>query len=135
MHVIYGLGGSGKSQLALNFLHMYRRDYASMFWIEGWTERNDRERLSIDIPALVWSTAAAAGVAHSRRGGDDGLCETVRQGKYEQAEEMHRQALGLRETVLGKEHPPTLMSMSNLALVLSDQGKYEEDKSNAIRTI
>jgi len=26
------------------------------------------------------------------------------QGKYEQAEEMHRQALGLRETVLGKEH-------------------------------
>ena len=33
-----------------------------------------------------------------------------RQGKYEQAEEMHRQALGLRETVLGKEHPDTLES-------------------------
>jgi hypothetical protein len=28
------------------------------------------------------------------------------QGKYEQAEEMHRQALGLRETVLGRSiHP------------------------------
>jgi hypothetical protein len=26
------------------------------------------------------------------------------QGKYEQAEEMHRQVLGLFETVLGKEH-------------------------------
>jgi hypothetical protein len=33
------------------------------------------------------------------------------QGKYEQAGEMHRQALGLSETVLGKEHPFTLMSM------------------------
>jgi hypothetical protein len=27
------------------------------------------------------------------------------QGKYEQAEEMLRQALRLRETVLGEEHP------------------------------
>jgi tetratricopeptide (TPR) repeat protein len=48
------------------------------------------------------------------------------QGKYEQAEEMHRQALRLRETVLGKEHPSTLTSMNNLASVLSDQGKYEQ---------
>ena len=48
------------------------------------------------------------------------------QGKYEEAEEMHRQALALRETVLGKEHPNTLRSMNNLALVLESQGKYEE---------
>jgi tetratricopeptide (TPR) repeat protein len=48
------------------------------------------------------------------------------QGKYEQAEEIHRQALRLRETVLGKEHPATLGSMNNLAEVLSDQGKYEQ---------
>ena len=48
------------------------------------------------------------------------------QGKYEQAEEMHRQALGLSETVLGKEHPATLTSMNNLATVLSNQGKYEQ---------
>ena len=34
------------------------------------------------------------------------LAEVLRhQGNYEQAEEMHRQALRLRETVLGKEHP------------------------------
>jgi prophage maintenance system killer protein len=46
--------------------------------------------------------------------------------KYEQAEEMHRQALGLRETVLGKEHPYTLTSMNNLANLLSNQGKYEQ---------
>lgn len=39
---------------------------------------------------------------------------------------MHRQALALRETVLGKEHPSTLTSMNNLAGVLSRQGKYKE---------
>jgi hypothetical protein len=38
------------------------------------------------------------------------------QGKYEQMEEMDRRALGLRETVLGKENPDTLASMSNLEL-------------------
>jgi tetratricopeptide (TPR) repeat protein len=48
------------------------------------------------------------------------------QGKYEQAEEMHRQALGLYETMLGKEHPSSLTSMNNLAWVLSRQGKYAE---------
>jgi hypothetical protein len=45
------------------------------------------------------------------------------QSKYAQAEEMHREVLRLRETVLGKEHPNTLTSMSNLANVLRDQGK------------
>jgi hypothetical protein len=37
------------------------------------------------------------------------------QGKYKQAEEMHRQTLGLCETVLGKQHPSTLRNMNNLA--------------------
>jgi hypothetical protein len=32
---------------------------------------------------------------------------------------------GLHETVLGKEHPSTQTSINNLALMLSDQGKYE----------
>jgi hypothetical protein len=48
------------------------------------------------------------------------------QGKYEEVEEVHRQSLGLRETVLGKEHPSTLASMNNMALVLRNQGKYGE---------
>jgi hypothetical protein len=39
---------------------------------------------------------------------------------------MQRQALGLSEKVLGKEHPSTLTSMDNLSLMLRDQGKYEE---------
>jgi Tfp pilus assembly protein PilF len=39
---------------------------------------------------------------------------------------MNQQAQGLKETVLGKEHPSTLMSINNLGLVLSDQGKHEQ---------
>lgn len=39
---------------------------------------------------------------------------------------MHGQALALRQTVLGKEHPDTLTSMDNLASVLSRQGSYDE---------
>jgi hypothetical protein len=39
---------------------------------------------------------------------------------------MHRQALGLKDTVLGKEHPSTLTSISNLATVLRDQGNYKQ---------
>jgi Tfp pilus assembly protein PilF len=50
----------------------------------------------------------------------------VDQGKYEEAEAMHRQALQGREKVLGPEHPDTLTSISNLGLVLARQGKYEE---------
>ncbi len=48
------------------------------------------------------------------------------QGKNDKAEEMYRQALMLKETMLGKKHPSTLTSMGNLAEVLSRQGKYEE---------
>ncbi|KAL0933548.1 uncharacterized protein CTRU02_212511 [Colletotrichum truncatum] len=46
-------------------------------------------------------------------------------GKYGAAEQVHRQALEVKEKVLGLENPLTLSSMNNLALVLSRQGKYE----------
>jgi hypothetical protein len=46
-------------------------------------------------------------------------------GKYEEAETMYRQILGLRERVLGKEHPNTVTSMNNLAEVLSKTGQIE----------
>jgi tetratricopeptide (TPR) repeat protein len=66
-----------------------------------------------------------------------GLLATVLsdQGKYEEAEEMHRRTLTLNETVLGKEHPSTLTGMNNLALVLSHQGKYEEAEVMYRRTL
>jgi hypothetical protein len=39
---------------------------------------------------------------------------------------MNRRALEGREKVLGMDHSSTLISVSNLALVLQDQGKYEK---------
>ncbi|KAL9591591.1 MAG: hypothetical protein Q9179_007568 [Wetmoreana sp. 5 TL-2023] len=48
------------------------------------------------------------------------------QGSYDDAEQMNRRALDSREKMLGKEHPNTLTSVSNLASVLRCQGKYEE---------
>jgi tetratricopeptide (TPR) repeat protein len=54
-----------------------------------------------------------------------GLCERTL-GQYKAAEETLRQLLGRRARVLGKKHPSTLVSMSNLAQVLGRQGKYED---------
>ncbi|KIN05367.1 hypothetical protein OIDMADRAFT_177562 [Oidiodendron maius Zn] len=54
-----------------------------------------------------------------------GWCSFL-QGKYSEAEAIYRQALQLRETVLGKDHPDTLASMDNLASSLHSQGKYAD---------
>ncbi|KAH0565984.1 hypothetical protein GP486_000611, partial [Trichoglossum hirsutum] len=50
----------------------------------------------------------------------------VAQGKYKEAEEIHRRVLGEMEKALGKEDPNTLLATSNLGLALQRQGKYEE---------
>jgi hypothetical protein len=44
----------------------------------------------------------------------------VAQYRFHQAESLS--ILWLKETVLGKEHPHTLIAMSNLTEVLSNQG-------------
>jgi tetratricopeptide (TPR) repeat protein len=50
------------------------------------------------------------------------------QGQYNLAYERSLGALSTRERVLGPEHPDTLTSMNNLAVVLRDQGKYKAAK-------
>jgi tetratricopeptide (TPR) repeat protein len=57
------------------------------------------------------------------------------QGKYAEAEAMHRQVLQLSETVLGKEHPDMLDSMINLATSLRQQGKYAEAEAIERQTL
>ena len=72
-----------------------------------------RTELLREVPSTLASMNNLAGVLSS-------------QGSYEEAERIHREALALMESVLGKEHPSTLASMNNLADVLSSQGSYEE---------
>jgi hypothetical protein len=67
--------------------------------------------LSEDHPSTLTSMNNLAGVLRS-------------QDKYEEAEEVLRQARGLNGTALDKEHPNTLTSTNNLVLVLSDRSEY-----------
>jgi Tetratricopeptide repeat len=46
------------------------------------------------------------------------------QGKYEEAEQMQREVMGIRQKVLGMEHPSTQTSMGYLSLGAGEQGKY-----------
>jgi tetratricopeptide (TPR) repeat protein len=47
------------------------------------------------------------------------------QGRYNLAYEQGLDALSTRDNILGSEHPATLTSINNLAIVLRHQGKYE----------
>ncbi len=49
-------------------------------------------------------------------------CETV-QGKYDEALGIYQDVLSIQKRVLGEEHPDTLMTRHNMALVLGKQGK------------
>ena len=53
-----------------------------------------------------------------------GLYQT--QGKYAEAEPLHRRSLAIVEKALGPEHPAVATSLNNLAGLYSDQGKYAE---------
>jgi len=45
---VQGLGGSGKSQLVLDYVRKYREDYSTIFWVEaGQKESIDRDYLQI----------------------------------------------------------------------------------------
>jgi tetratricopeptide (TPR) repeat protein len=44
-----------------------------------------------------------------------------RQGRYEESEKMHREILRLRRSLLGPEHPHTLIAMESLVEVLNVQ--------------
>jgi hypothetical protein len=48
------------------------------------------------------------------------------EGKYEETEVMIRQILALKEKVLGREHPDTLMGVYYLATLLACQRRFDE---------
>ncbi|KAF6782180.1 TPR domain-containing protein, partial [Colletotrichum musicola] len=48
------------------------------------------------------------------------------QGRWKEAEELEVRVMETRNTVLGEEHPSTLMSMGNLAATFRNQGRWKE---------
>ena len=47
--VLYGLGGIGKTKLAIEFARKYRRNYSAVFWIDG----SSKEKLKQSIANLA----------------------------------------------------------------------------------
>jgi hypothetical protein len=60
--VVWGLGGSGKSQLILNYIRKYRQDYTAAFWIEA-GQKGAIERDYIQIHRLLFGGLATGGGA------------------------------------------------------------------------
>ena len=48
------------------------------------------------------------------------------QGRYPEAETLHRQVLEIRRKTLGANHPDTAFAMEDLALTLLEEGRYAE---------
>ena len=57
------------------------------------------------------------------------------QGKYDEAEAMHRRELEGSKKVFGPEHPDTLTSMANLASTYSNQGRWKEAEELGVQVI
>ena len=55
--------------------------------------------------------------------------------KHVEAEQLHREALELKKSVLGPDHPSTLTSVNNLALVIKERGNYEEAETMFRQTL
>ena len=58
--MVCGLGGAGKSQLVLNYIHEYRWDYTAGFWIEAGSKESI-ERDYIQIYRLLYGRQTDAG--------------------------------------------------------------------------
>lgn len=48
------------------------------------------------------------------------------QGSYKQAETLYKEALATRRAVLGEQHPDTVRSLNNLAVLYQNLGRYKE---------
>jgi tetratricopeptide (TPR) repeat protein len=79
----------------------------------GSSWRLEEEAAGADSPETADHMASLAVVYH-------------KQGKYADAEDLHRKALLIRERFFGCEHPKVASSLNNLALLYRDQGRIAE---------
>lgn len=78
------------------------------------TEHTPEGGSSSSSPGVGSSKGKIQGVDKELESGSGPINQELQQSTNEEAEKMHREALGLTEKVLGREHPETLASMSNL---------------------
>jgi tetratricopeptide (TPR) repeat protein len=101
--------------------------------IEGWWKCGTCGQpftgaMELGLARAWWSTAQRLPEEDDQRLIAAGnLASSLRaQGKYAEAEAIDREVLGVRQRVLGPEHPDTLLTAGNLASTLDAQGKYAE---------
>ncbi|OJJ65820.1 hypothetical protein ASPBRDRAFT_60234 [Aspergillus brasiliensis CBS 101740] len=56
-------------------------------------------------------------------------------GRWKEAEELQVQVLQLHKRVLGPEHPDTLSSMNNVALIYGNQGRWKEEEELQVQVM
>jgi len=59
----------------------------------------------------------------------------LRQGRYDEAEQINTKTLEIKRRIFGEEHPDTLGSMNNLASVYASQGRNEEAEKLHVKTL
>ncbi|KAL0636312.1 hypothetical protein Q9L58_004769 [Maublancomyces gigas] len=87
--------------------------------------------LGSDHPSTLNTVNNMAGVFSNQGKYDDapewyGRALAGNQGKYDDALEWYGRALAGREKALGSDHPSTLATVNNMAVVFSSQGKYDD---------
>ena len=82
-------------------------DWSNSFW------KLELVRLGLEHPSTLARQNKIGNVLHL-------------QGKYEEAEVIHRETLDVKTRVLGPELPDTLTSMANLVSTYRNQGRWKE---------
>lgn len=118
------------------------RSAATVSWL--WRPRAPR-RLASWIFAALALAVVVAGVAHSDSAPDDAFlkaksltdqCSSLESsGDYSRAETVCREALTIRESLLGPNHPDVAESLDALATVYYDQARFEKAEKLLERSV
>ena len=57
------------------------------------------------------------------------------QGRYEEAEPLYKQALSLKQELLGDRHPSVAISLNNLAVLRYHQNRYDEAEALLLQAL
>ena len=84
-----------------------------------------------------WKSSAACSAGASQHAGNNGQpgSSLLNEGKYAQSEPLFTEALEVQRRVLGEQHPSTLETMGNLALLYYSEGKYAQSEPLSIRVL
>ncbi|RLM02013.1 hypothetical protein CFD26_109123 [Aspergillus turcosus] len=114
---LVGLGGVGKSQLAIEYCHRVREHSPEtwVFWVHASTAGRFEQGFRETVDRVKWP------YQDMKRSS-----MLASQGKHQEAEVMYRKVLEGFEQRLRPNHPRTLGAMSNLGVTLVWQGKAQE---------